>query len=159
MTSDPVPATSRKDLQDLRNLSRAPALSYLQKQAQPRAPRIKAKDLAPSKYPILAAFSPAKLCRWIWAYLSHRIGRRHPFKTYPASDADQGVYKLDDDGEVRIALAGDWGTGTDEAACIAKLIDVFDPHYSIHLGDVYYVGDRDEVDENFLGIKNPRNEF
>jgi hypothetical protein len=118
-----------------------------------------ASTLAPSKYPILAAFSPAKLCRWIWAYLSHRIGRRHPFKTYPASDADQGVYKLDDDGEVRIALAGDWGTGTDEAACIAKLIDVFDPHYSIHLGDVYYVGDRDEVDENFLGIKNPRNEF
>ncbi len=55
--------------------------------------------------------------------------------------------------EIRIALAGDWATGTDEAAEVAGLMAHFDPHYSIHLGDVYYVGDADEVDENFLGKK------
>jgi hypothetical protein len=70
------------------------------------------------------------------------------------------VYTLQGDpGEIRIALAGDWATGTDEAAHIAKLITAFQPHYAIHLGDVYYVGDRAEVDENFLGIPNPENEF
>ena len=47
------------------------------------------------------------------------------------------------------------GRGTDEAAHIAKLITAFQPHYAIHLGDVYYVGDQVEVDENFLGIRNP----
>src|SRR2546426_2837359 len=31
----------------------------------------------------------------------------------------------------------------------------FDPHYTIHLGDVYYVGDREEVDENCLGTAPP----
>jgi hypothetical protein len=35
----------------------------------------------------------------------------------------------------------------------------FEPHYSIHLGDVYYVGGRDEVDENFLGVKNESNQY
>ena len=44
-------------------------------------------------------------------------------------------------GEIRIALAGDWGTGTDEAAQVAALIEAWRPHYSIHLGDIYYVGD------------------
>jgi Calcineurin-like phosphoesterase len=62
-------------------------------------------------------------------------------------------------GEIRIALAGDWATGTDEAESVSKQIISFKPHYSIHLGDVYYVGGPHEVDENFLGIKNPRNSF
>ena len=35
----------------------------------------------------------------------------------------------------------------------------FRPHYSIHLGDVYFVGDASEVDENFLGIKNRANDY
>lgn len=54
-----------------------------------------------------------------------------------------------DAGEIRIALAGDWATGTDEAHTISELIKAFKPHYTIHLGDVYYVGDPNEVDENF----------
>ena len=61
--------------------------------------------------------------------------------------------------EIRIALAGDWGTGTDEAAEVAALIEAWRPHYSIHLGDVYYVGDPAEVGANFLGIPNPRYQF
>jgi len=59
-------------------------------------------------------------------------------------------------GEIRIALAGDWGTGTDEAAKVADEIVACGPHYSIHLGDVYYVGDPTEVGANFLDIPNPR---
>ncbi len=59
------------------------------------------------------------------------------------------------DGEIRIALAGDWGTGTDEAAKVAAEIEAFEPHYAIHLGDVYYVGDPVEVGANFLGVPTP----
>src|SRR5437879_13018006 len=105
----------RKDLQDLQDLSRSPLLSYLQKQAKPQAPRNKTMArIAPPRYPILAAFSPARIFKWISEYLSHRIGLRHPFLTYAKSDSDQGVYRLEGDGtEIRIALAGDWATGTD----------------------------------------------
>src|SRR5262249_14571376 len=115
--------------------------------------------LASVSHPILAAFAPQRLGKWIWEYISHRLGRRHPFQSYAASGTDQGVYKLEGDGEIRIALAGDWATGTDEANAVAKQIAAFEPHYSIHLGDVYYVGDDAEVGENFLGIKNPQNNF
>jgi hypothetical protein len=108
----------------------------------------------------LAAFSPNRLWKWITQYLSHRFGRRHPFFDYDATGADKGVYRLEgDDGEIRLALAGDWASGTDEAYEIGQLISAFDPHYSLHLGDVYYVGDRDEVNENFLGINNPANGY
>src|ERR1700733_9899565 len=41
----------------------------------------------------------------------------------------------------------------------AALIEAWRPHYSIHLGDVYYVGDPAEVGANFLGIPNPRYQF
>jgi len=150
---------TRKDLQDLRRLSRAPILSYMQKQVAPRAPRLKSANLVPARYPILAAFSPTRIGKWLWEYLSHRIGPRHPFPVYANGDPDQGVYRLEGGSEIRIALAGDWATGTDEAESVGKLMAAFEPHYSIHLGDVYYVGGEDEVDENFMGIKNPRNNY
>jgi len=70
------------------------------------------------------------------------------------------VYKLKEGTEeTRVALAGDWASGTDEAAGVANHIAAFDAHYTIHLGDVYYVGDQDETGENFLGIPNPRNYY
>jgi hypothetical protein len=34
-----------------------------------------------------------------------------------------------------------------------------DPHYTIHLGDIYYVGDDQEVEQNFLGENNVDNEY
>jgi hypothetical protein len=134
-------------------------LSYLQKQAAPRAPRVKTASSLPARLPIVAAFGPKRIWKWIQEYLSHRIGPRHPFQVYGRGDSDQGVYKMEGGKEIRIALAGDWATGTDEAESVSKQIISFKPHYSIHLGDVYYVGGPHEVDENFLGIKNPRNSF
>jgi hypothetical protein len=155
----PAPGRSRRDLQDLQNLSRSPLLSYAQKTTQPRAPRRKIATSTPSRYPLLAAFLPNRIVYWLWQYLSHRIGPRHPFLTYAQTDPGKGVYQLEGGDEIRIALAGDWATGTDEAECVAQRIDKFAPHYSIHLGDVYYVGGRSEVDENFLGINNPNNDY
>jgi len=150
----------RKDLQDLQNLSRAPVLSYLQKQEQPRAARQKVAQLQPARFPLLAAFTPQRLWNWIRQYLRYRFYPRHPFQVYTKGSADSGIYPLQGDaGEIRIALAGDWATGTDEAYTISELMRAFKPHYTIHLGDVYYVGDPREVDENFLGKRNPDNEY
>ena len=36
---------------------------------------------------------------------------------------------------------------------VADRIRQFHPDLTIHLGDVYYVGDQTEIDENFLGKK------
>jgi Calcineurin-like phosphoesterase len=153
-------SSRRKDLQDLRDLPRSPFMSFLQKQAPPKSPRPSVLKQQPSKYPKISAFFSREVFKWITEYLSHRFGPRHDFLDYTKTGADNGVYQLQGDGgTIRIALAGDWGTGTDEADRVARQISAFQPHYSIHLGDVYYVGTLAEVNENFLGIKNPDNDY
>jgi hypothetical protein len=151
---------NRKDLQDLVDLPRSPTMSFLQKEALPTTPRSSAAKLRGTKYPKLSAFFSWRVFTWISQYLSQRFGRRHEFLDYVGAGTDNGIYPLRGDaGTIRIALAGDWGTGTDEAAKVAQRIEEFVPHYSIHLGDVYYVGGLNEVNENFLGIKNPNNNY
>ncbi len=43
-------------------------------------------------------------------------------------------------GRTSISLVGDWGTGTDEAESVAKRVLEFGPDFTVHLGDVYFVG-------------------
>jgi hypothetical protein len=52
---------------------------------------------------------------------------------------------------LRIAAAADWGTGTLEAETVAKNMEACAPHYALHLGDVYYMGEAVEIRENCLG--------
>ena len=151
--SSPVhvgPATGGKDLQDLQGLKGSPLHALRRRITTPSGPRGRGGEKPTSRYPLLAAFASSQTWKWVFEYLKHRLGRRHPFQTY--SGTDTGIYPLQGDGgEVRIALAGDWGTGTDEAAMVAEQMEAFAPHYTVHVGDVYYVGDGDEVAENFLG--------
>ena len=150
----------RKDLQDLSHLSRAPILSYLQKQVQPPAPRIKVQGLAPARYPALAAFSPTHLWKWISEYLVHRIGPRHRFQDYAPSDPDQGIYQMQGDADGIKSLLPAIGERVPTRPRLSpRGSQPSRPHYSIHLGDVYYVGDETEVDENFLGISSPLNQY
>ncbi len=154
------PGPQRKDMQDLRGLARSQALSFLRKGAQPVAPRLKGPDIQPARFPDVRAFTPSRLWQWVTEYLRYRFGTRHNFQTYQQSGVDTGVHLMHGDGdEIRIAIAGDWGTGTDEAAEVAARISEFKAHYTVHLGDVYYVGDPTEVNENFLGKSNPSNDF
>jgi hypothetical protein len=116
----------------------------------------------------ISAFLPSALWNWVSNYLVSRIGRRHKFLSYKGLTGENGVYRLGDQsvigstpdpaGEVRVGLVGDWGTGTDEANAVAERLMRLDPHYTIHIGDVYYVGDKPEVEENCLG-KQLNNEF
>lgn len=164
MTPNDSRPDQRKDLQDFVGLSHAPIVAYLQKQALPRMPRQKGAGALPSIFQKMKIFLPNNQWRWLSEYLRCRIGRKHPFLCYEDPERDNGIYRLEGDGEhdadeIRIALAGDWGTGTDEAFMVAERIKSFDPHYAIHLGDVYFVGDPTEVRENFLGIPNPQHAY
>lgn len=51
-----------------------------------------------------------------------------------------------------MSLAGDWRTGTNEAVSVARGILAFRPHFTIHLGDVYYVGDVSEIDSRCMDM-------
>lgn len=86
------------------------------------------------------------------SYVRHRLGPRHAFPDYADDPGDQGIYPLSgDDGAVRVAIAGDWASGTDEAAAVAAAIAASRPHFTVHLGDAYYVGTESEVRAAFLG--------
>lgn len=93
--------------------------------------------------------------RWVWHYVKTRIGGKYPFADYETSPADKGVYVLapgnGEAGAVRVALVGDWGSGTREADEVGRRIEAAEPHFTIHLGDIYYVGAKKEILENMLG--------
>ncbi|CAF3098647.1 unnamed protein product [Rotaria sp. Silwood2] len=119
---------------------------------------------------------------YLTEYLKSHIGKRHQFTTYPIQQQQQkrlserkqwnewetGIYQMrgDVDDTVNIALTADWGAGTMEAALVASAmmngLDLTNqqqkatsdlPHYSIHLGDIYYVGLPSEIQHCCLGIK------
>lgn len=52
-----------------------------------------------------------------------------------------------------VSLMGDWGSGTKEAYDAAERVKQDSPHFTIHLGDIYYAGTPVEVQENMLGEK------
>ena len=62
--------------------------------------------------------------------------------------------------DFRLAILGDWGTGRYGAPVSANSIENDQKGYDvqIHLGDVYYSGDDDEVEKQFLGFwpKTPK---
>ncbi|MDQ3278462.1 MAG: metallophosphoesterase [Bacteroidota bacterium] len=86
---------------------------------------------------------------WIYHYIKSRFGKKFPYPTYDASDS--GVYKIAAANEeaVRIGIASDWATDTDESFAIAERMASHDPHFTIHVGDTYYVGAPHEIRSNF----------
>lgn len=110
-----------------------------------------------SAFPLLAAFLPQNFWPWVYDYLKFVFTPKFPFPSYDPA-GNQGVYPispLTPGAPIKIAIAGDWGTGTEEAHIIASLMSPQDPDlkpdFTIHLGDVYYVGDEAEIEENCLG--------
>ena len=114
---------------------------------------------ATSNFPKLKAFSPQNLRPWVRSYLKYAFARRYPFPSYTGS-ANTGVYRLapaPGAAAVKIAIAGDWATGTQESQKIMGLMADTASDLTIHLGDVYYVGDAPEIAENCFGT--PTNDF
>ena len=143
----------RRDLGPLFGMPRHATGSLLMKTLQPeKAAEVKAMARLVPVTPLpfhysLKDLSARTVLAWAKAYWHNRIGRKHPFQSYKKST---GVYHVNN--LFRVSLAGDWGAGTDEAYEVGKQIEAFQPHCTIHLGDVYYVGDQEDTNANFLGI-------
>jgi hypothetical protein len=170
-TNTPLSTTTGgKDLKPLQNLPRTKSGSLYHK---------KLAEIAaappPSTLQKLVEYVPSQIAAWAGSYLKYTFqGKFTPFPVYPKGqkvfyNEQNGLYRLagdsifsgapDPNETVRVSVAGDWGTGTDEAEMVANGMAASAPHFTIHLGDVYYVGDQPEMDENCLGIKNPENDF
>jgi Calcineurin-like phosphoesterase len=143
----------RRSLQDLDLNQRSALLSQLYKAAE---------AAAPPNYPPEALYSPAAVWGWCRNYLAYVVHKKHDFVPYTASPK-HAVYDLSDQqGSTQsagVSLAGDWGTGTLESNSVASQITRCKPNFTIHLGDIYYVGDPPSVNENCLGIVNPNNNY
>lgn len=132
-------SAKRRDLAPLRHLPRSVALNYLRQALDP-CPGGSARSRGAA---LLAALG---------SYARARLGPRHALAGYGPQTPGQGLYALAaKEAIVRVALAGDWASGTDEAQAVARAMAAADPHFTIHLGDVYYVGDESEVRSSMLG--------
>jgi Calcineurin-like phosphoesterase len=120
-----------------------------------------AEAVAPPNYPPESFFAPAALWAFLRNYLAYVLRKKHDFPPHTASPQGAIYDLLDEKGAdtVKIALVGDWGTGTEEAERVAEQMKKFNPHFTIHIGDVYYIGDPPEINENCLGVRNPNNNY
>jgi hypothetical protein len=93
--------------------------------------------------------------QWAESVLNYyQTGRnRVPFPTHLAHGISP-VQDLVTASEIRIAIAGDSGADkrVTPPAAIADLMRAKKPHYTVHLGDVYYSGLDSEENNNFLGL-------
>lgn len=100
---------------------------------------------------IIDQFVKTNLFGWAWHYFKSRFGKRHPYLSYPV-DGDSGIFKLQPGLEgkpVTVALLSDWANDTKESDSVAHLVARYAPDYTLHLGDVYFVGAPQEIKENF----------
>jgi Calcineurin-like phosphoesterase len=152
----------RRELGDFVKLGRSSADSFY------RAHLAK-ENIKPSApvFVKLASFLSIQFLFRAWKFVKCFFRFRYEFQDYRAA-GETGIFPMTCDAhsaepenvsDIRISLAGDWGTGTEEAELVAKNILESHPHYTIHLGDVYYVGGWREINEHCLNTAVPGNGF
>lgn len=101
---------------------------------------------------VISEFFKTNLLGFVWHYLKSRLGPRHVYQFYP-SNGDSGVYTLQSSvvsrKGIRVALLSDWASDTIESDTIGNLVARHAPDYTIHMGDVYFVGAPKEIEANF----------
>jgi hypothetical protein len=99
----------------------------------------------------VADFLDKRFLIWVWNYLKVALTPRYKFASYDAPvESRPGIHDLPVN--CRVSLAGDWGSGTENAYRVMDHIRKFQqPQITIHLGDIYYSGQVDEVQRYFLG--------
>jgi hypothetical protein len=97
---------------------------------------------------------------WVYHYLKSRVGKKHPFADYSQSTS-KGVFKMvsasdpHTNDHIKMVIVADWATDTPESNKVATLMREQNSDYSIHLGDVYFVGAPQEIQDNFIGPAAP----
>ncbi|MCE6992717.1 metallophosphoesterase [Dyadobacter sp. CY323] len=101
---------------------------------------------------VISEFFKTNLIGFAKHYLRSRFGAKHPYQAYPRN-GDSGIYKLQSSipsrEEISIALLSDWASDTTESDAVANLVSRYSPDYTIHMGDIYFVGAPKEVEANF----------
>jgi hypothetical protein len=100
----------------------------------------------------IAIFLSINIFAWAYHYFTSRFGKKHPFTEYTDPE-NTGVYQISN--EVLLSIVADWATFTEQSAEIARQMKAGNPDYTVHLGDVYYVGAPQEVESNFFGEQSP----
>lgn len=134
--------------EDLVKLSHSPLENHL-KSEQAKAPE---NPGLPTITRELREFLWRNFFGFIYHYVKSRFGPRHPYQAYPRN-GDDGLYPLTPSGlegaPVCLGLLSDWASDTTESDTIGGLVRGHAPDYSIHLGDVYFVGTPQEIADNF----------
>jgi hypothetical protein len=105
-------------------------------------------------------FLSINILDWIYHYLKSRVGKKHPFVDYSNSTSN-GIFTMvsasfpGNNDNIKMVIVADWATDTPESNNVAALMGEQDSDYTIHLGDVYFVGAPQEIHENFIGLKAP----
>lgn len=144
-----------RTLEDLHRLPRANLRSLN------RTVREEHSRLAPdrSRWNKLKSYFNVRVFKWIATYFKHRFGKKPRldawkegqtgvFRLAASADAPPDEMETASQADIRVSLFADWATGTAEAAAVADGIRSFSPHFTIHLGDIYYVGSERETKEN-----------
>jgi hypothetical protein len=143
---------SRRPLTFFKKLSRHPTGSYyrqaLESVAERKGRRFKTIEERVKVWPSEWQFRSSAVLQWIVTYLKGILTPKKPF--IPATAPDYSIYEDFSPG-ITVGIAGDWGSGTDEAQTAADGIKTFDPDYTIHIGDIYFVGDHNSTLTNCLG--------
>jgi hypothetical protein len=95
-----------------------------------------------------SAYTPQHVARWAYRFARYLTRERHRFVAAKRVETTNRIGNV-----CRLSLAGNWATGTAEAARVAAQMREWAPNWTVHLGDTYYVGSSAEVSENFLGVR------
>ncbi len=146
------PSYGAKNLGDYTVLGRGPFTSFYRR-------LVAATGVRPSAqaFERLGAFTSnvKNLGEWAGHVLRYAGGDKYPFQNYPPNET--GIFTVENN--LRASLAGDWGTGTDEAKQVTDQMKAHSPDYTIHLGDVYYVGDSPELEGHCLDQAPPNAKY
>lgn len=85
--------------------------------------------------------------RWISSLLEYLVSKPVPFPNATPQIVTSGVPDT-----VRLGLVGDWGTGGAVAQQVLRVLMDQSPHYTVHLGDVYYSGTPEQEKERFVDL-------
>jgi len=135
---------------DYLNLYRSEAQNHYRTQQSISKKKIERE--APSHQ--LKDFLAINFFGWVYHYIKSRFGKKHPFLDYSKATSN-GIFEMFSEmpgngNKIRIATTADWASDTPESDKIAQLITEEEPHYTIHLGDTYFVGAPMEIEDSFL---------
>ena len=149
MPADPIPEKSEKKVEKYLDLGHSEVENHAKAQQKKYEEHVNQTSSATR---IISEFFSTNIFGFLYHYLRSRFGKRHPYQAYP-SEGDNGMYQLTSSVPSRevitLALLSDWGSDTTESDAVAHLVARYAPDYTIHLGDIYFVGTPHEVAENF----------